>query len=84
MSDINGRTRTLPVQVWMCGGSVEIVPCSRVGHIYRTNMPYTLGGRINPSTQKVNTFRQHTRHSPSWQLFYPVLLNLMPYQCRAR
>lgn len=29
------------LQVWLCGGSLEIIPCSVVGHIFRTKSPHS-------------------------------------------
>lgn len=29
------------VQVWLCGGHLEIIPCSVVGHIYRRKSPHS-------------------------------------------
>ncbi|KAK2846624.1 hypothetical protein Q5P01_009623 [Channa striata] len=35
-----GENIELGIKVWMCGGSMEVLPCSRVAHIARTKKPY--------------------------------------------
>ncbi|XP_077589153.1 putative polypeptide N-acetylgalactosaminyltransferase 8 isoform X2 [Stigmatopora nigra] len=40
MKIYGGENVELGIRVWLCGGSVEVIPCSKIAHIERYRKPY--------------------------------------------
>lgn len=62
----------------MCGGEIEIVPCSRVGHIFRNDNPYSF-----PKDRVRTVERNLARVAEVWlddykELFYGHAYHLLP------
>ncbi|KAK0070528.1 polypeptide N-acetylgalactosaminyltransferase 5 [Biomphalaria pfeifferi] len=65
----------LSFKSWMCGGSLEAIPCSHVGHLYRPAFPYSWG------TQKDTLIRNCLRVAEVWldeykEVYYDRISNL--------
>uniref|UniRef100_UPI0037E8749E probable polypeptide N-acetylgalactosaminyltransferase 8 n=1 Tax=Semicossyphus pulcher TaxID=241346 RepID=UPI0037E8749E len=40
MKIYGGENVELGIRVWLCGGSIEVIPCSKIAHIERARKPY--------------------------------------------
>lgn len=57
------------MKVWTCGGSIEVVPCSKIAHIERYHKPYMLD--LGPSMK-----RNALRVAEVWMDEYKHNINL--------
>jgi polypeptide N-acetylgalactosaminyltransferase len=69
-----GENFEVSFKAWTCGGRIEIVPCSRVGHVFRTFSPYKVDG-------KKHVAKNNIRVAEVWldefkYLFYDRLVTL--------
>jgi hypothetical protein len=53
----------------MCGGILEIAPCSRVGHVFRKSTPYSFPGGTTQIVNK-NNARLAEVWLDGWSEFY--------------
>jgi polypeptide N-acetylgalactosaminyltransferase len=56
-------------RLWQCGGTIEISPCSHVGHLFRKSSPYTFPGGVNEILNR-NLARVADVWMDQWKEFY--------------
>ena len=65
-----GENIEISLRMWLCGGEMEIVPCSKVGHIYKDRNVYSY-----PKGLEITRLCNFKRVARSWLDQFEVLYN---------
>ncbi|XP_055296045.1 polypeptide N-acetylgalactosaminyltransferase 5-like isoform X2 [Sitodiplosis mosellana] len=70
-----GDAAELSIRTWLCGGAVEIVPCSHVGHYFRFT-PYSFNGD-RYEVELRNNLRTVEVWMDQYRVYYDTLIQLL-------
>ncbi|XP_067685477.1 polypeptide N-acetylgalactosaminyltransferase 1-like [Haliotis asinina] len=60
MSGWGGENIEMSFKVWMCGGRIEVAPCSHIGHVFHTHSNYPVSKGVSA------TIRNYARVAEVW------------------